>query len=176
MDFQVINSEIIYQGRVFTLVREEVAYPDGRQAVVEFLRHGGAVTILPVDGEGNMWFVRQYRHPTGGLLLELPAGTLEPGEGPEICAAREIREEIGMAADQLEMIGAFYLAPGYSNEYMYVYLGRELRPDPLQQDDGEFIQVEKYPIAQVYELMARGDIRDAKTLAILALARERLVG
>lgn len=176
MEFRVVESEDIYRGRVFTLAREAVAYPDGRQAVVEFLRHGGAVTILPVDEDGNIWFVRQFRHPTGGMLLELPAGTLEPGEEPLACAQREIREEIGMAAQEWEKIGEFYLAPGYSSEYMYAYLGRGLRPGALEQDEGEFIRVEKYPLARVYQMMAEGEIRDAKTLAVLVLARARLLG
>lgn len=174
MGFQVIQSDEIFQGRVFSILRDFVDYPDGRKAKIEYLRHGGAVVILPVDAEGNIWFVRQYRHPTGGLLLELPAGTLEPGEAPEACAGREVREEIGMAAESLDRIGEFYLAPGYSSEYIVAFLGRGLTPSPLAQDGEEYIEVEKYSIKRVYEMMAGGDILDAKTLAVLGLARGRL--
>lgn len=174
MEFRVIQSEKIFQGRVFSIVRDEVDYPDGRKAKIEYLRHGGAVVILPFDEDGNIWFVRQYRHPTGGMLLELPAGTLEPGEAPEACAGREVREEIGMAAESLERIGEFYLAPGYSSEYMIAFLGRGLTPSALAQDAEEYIQVEKYPLKRVYEMIAQGKILDAKTLAVLGLARERL--
>ena len=102
MKFETMNSENLYQGRAINLWREKVLYPDGREATVEIIKHPGAVTILPLDEAGNIWFVRQYRHPAGQMLLELPAGTLEPDEDPEVTAAREIREEIGMAAETLE--------------------------------------------------------------------------
>jgi ADP-ribose pyrophosphatase len=130
MKFEILSSEHLFGGKVFDLWREKIRYPDGRVAGIEFIKHGGAVTILPVDTEGKIWFVRQYRHPTGGLLLELPAGTLEPDEDPRDCAAREVREEIGMAAGSLTLVGEFYLAPGYSNEYMYVFLAKDLYGDP----------------------------------------------
>ena len=174
MGFQVIQSDEIFQGRVFAILRDVVDYPDGRKANIEYLRHGGAVVILPVDEDGNIWFVRQYRHPTGGMLLELPAGTLEPGEAPEACAGREVREEIGMAAESLERIGEFYLAPGYSSEYIVAFLGRGLTPSALAQDAEEYIEVEKYSIERVYEMMAIGEILDAKTIAVLGLAWGRL--
>lgn len=174
MDFKVLSSEQLFSGKVFELWREKVALPDGRVAGIEYLKHGGAVTILPVDQDGSIWFVRQYRHATGQTLLELPAGTLEAGEDPAVCAAREIREEIGMAAGELVPQGEFFLAPGYSNEYMYVFLAKDLRSDPLEQDPGELIWVEKYSISEVWHKVQAGEIRDAKTLAVLALAGERL--
>lgn len=174
MSFKVLSSEHLFSGKVFDLWREKIEYPDGRVTGMEFLKHGGAVTILPIDQHGNIWFVRQYRHAAGRELLELPAGTLEDGEDPRECAAREIREEIGMAAGKLTPLGEFFLAPGYSNEYMYVFLGEDLHVDPLDQDTGELIWVEKYPIAKVFEKARAGEIKDAKTLAVLALAGEQL--
>jgi ADP-ribose pyrophosphatase len=172
MKFKVIESEHLFKGRVFDLYREKVEFPDGRIGGIEFIKHGGAVTILPIDAQGRIWFVRQYRHPIGEKLLELPAGTLESGEEPAECAARELREEIGMAAGELTKLGEFYLAPGYSNEFMYVFLGRDLRVDPLEQDTGELIWVEKYLIEEVWKMVGIGEIKDAKTLAILSIARE----
>jgi ADP-ribose pyrophosphatase len=118
--------------------------------------------------------VRQYRHATKQELLELPAGTLEPGEEPEACARREAREEIGMAARLIQKIGEFFLAPGYSNEYMRVYLAIDLTPDPLKGDDDEFITVERIPLEQAYNLAESGEIRDGKTLAALLLAKPYL--
>jgi ADP-ribose pyrophosphatase len=174
MDFKILSSEHLFKGKVFDLWREKVKYPDGRVSGIEFIKHGGAVTILPVDDQGNIWFVRQYRHPTGGNLLEFPAGTLEEGEDPKECAAREIREEIGMAAGELIKLGEFYLAPGYSNENMYIYLGRDLQVDPLEQDTGELIWVEKYPLSEVMTMVRNGEIKDAKTLAVLMIAGEQL--
>ncbi|MFN2144736.1 MAG: NUDIX hydrolase [Anaerolineales bacterium] len=174
MKFETIHSENIFQGRAINLWREKVQYPDGRIATVEVIRHPGAVTILPLDDEGQIWFVRQYRHPVGDMLLELPAGTLEPGEPPEITAAREIREEIGMAAAKLEELQSLYLAPGYSTEYMHNFLATGLYPEQLEQDYSEFIQVEKYPVEEVYAMFDRGEITDGKTIALLAILRQRL--
>lgn len=171
IDFEVLESKEIYKGKVFDFYKEAVRYPDGRVAGCDFIRHGGAVSILPLDADGNIWFVRQYRHPVGGLLLELPAGTLEEGEAPAVCASREIREEIGMAAENLEKIGEFYLAPGYSTEFMHIFLATGLSKSPLEQDPNEYIRVEKYPAERVYQMAERAEILDCKTLAILTLAR-----
>ena len=171
MKYDVVHSENIFQGRVINIYRESIRYPDGHEFKIEFVSHGGSVAILPVDKDGNIWFVQQYRHPAGGLLLELPAGTLEENESPEVCAAREIQEEIGMAAAHLKNIGEFFLAPGYSSEYMFIFLATDLREDPLEQDAAEYIMVEKYSVEKAYEMVVRGEIKDAKTLGALTLAR-----
>ncbi len=175
MEFEIIKTEWIYRGIALNLKRELVRYPDGRVATVELIKHGGSVAIVPVDEQGVVWLVNQYRHPVGDMLLELPAGTLEEEEKPEDCAAREVREEIGMAADHLIKIGEFFVAPGYSSEYMHIFLATKLRPDPLEQDANEYIQVEKYPIEQVYEMIKQGEIRDAKTVAALSFASPFLI-
>jgi ADP-ribose pyrophosphatase len=174
MDFEVIESSNLFKGKVFDLRRERVRYPDGRQVTVDIIAHGGAVVMVPVDKDGNVWFVRQYRHATGELLLELPAGTLEQGEPPEDCAHRELREEIGMAAGEVHKVGEFFLAPGYSNEFMHVFLATQLHPDALEHDSGEYLQVEQYPVGEVFEMLTSGAFRDAKTLAALSLVRDNL--
>jgi ADP-ribose pyrophosphatase len=171
MAYEVVHSEIKYQGRAFTVVQDKVLLPDHQTAFLDIVKHNGAVTIMPVDIDGNVLFVRQYRHPTRQILLELPAGTLEPGESPYDCAAREIREEIGMSAKHITKIGEFFMVPGYSTEYMYAYLATELISDPLQGDDDEFIEVEKIPLKQVYPMVRDGKIIDAKTLTLLFLAQ-----
>jgi ADP-ribose pyrophosphatase len=174
MAFETAHSEVTYRGRVFKVLRDQVRLPNGNLAELDIVEHPGAVTLLPVDREGQMWLVRQYRHAAQAELLELPAGALDEDELPEDCARREVREEIGMAAGQLLKVGEFFLAPGYSTEYMYVYLATDLRPDPLQADDDEFLSVETIPIAQVYHLAETGQIRDSKSLAALFLARAHL--
>ncbi len=174
MPYELIQAETVYHGRAFDVHRDQVRMPDGQVVSLDILTHKGAVTILPLDERGHIWFVRQYRHATGGMLLELPAGTLETGEPPDECARREIREETGMAAGKLERIGEYYLAPGYSSEYQYVYLATDLRPDPLPGDADEFLSVETLPVAEVYRMAEAGEFRDAKTLATLLLARSRL--
>ena len=171
MDFKVLGSRDVFESRIFKLRRDHIRFPTGREAYFDLLHHNGAVAILPIDNEGQIWFVRQYRPAVGGMILEIPAGTLEADEEPEACAAREVREEIGMAADDIQLLGNFYLAPGYSTEYMHLYLAKDLRPDPLDQDIDEYIEVEKYPVAEVYAMLHNNAFDDAKTAAALGLAR-----
>jgi ADP-ribose pyrophosphatase len=155
---------------VFTIRRDKVALEDGRTTHFDIVEHHGSVVILPVDPENNLLLVRQYRHAAGKSLLELPAGTLEPGEAPLACAQREIREETGMAANRWEKIGTFYLAPGYSTENMHVYLATDLYPSPLQPDEYEFLNVERIPLSKIRQVVAQGLLPDAKSLSALYLA------
>ncbi len=173
--FDVIRSEQIYQGRTFRLRRDTVEMPNGHETKLDIVQHDGSVVMIPVDAEGNMLFVRQYRHPTGLELLELPAGTRNGAEPPETCAAREMREETGLAAAHLEQLGAFYLAPGYSTEFMYVFLATDLTPNPLPADADEFLRVQKIPVRQAMEMGEKGEVQDAKSLAALLLARSSLM-
>jgi ADP-ribose pyrophosphatase len=174
MNFKTISQETIYQGHAFNVRRDNVRLPNQRTMHVEVIEHVGAVTILPVDSEGRILFVRQYRHATGKELLELPAGTLDPGELPETCAAREIREETGFAAGKLVKLGEFFLAPGYSTEYMVVYLATGLMRDPLPKDKDEFITLQAFSIDQAYNMALSGELIDGKSLAALLLARSYL--
>jgi ADP-ribose pyrophosphatase len=174
MPFELIRSETLLKGRAFAIRRDHLKTPDGRETKFDIIEHGGSVVIVPVDDEGNLLFVRQYRHAAGMDLLELPAGTLEEDEDPALCAAREIREETGFAADNIQKIGDFYLAPGYSTEFMHVYLARELRHDPLEADADEFLSLEKIPLAEALQKAERGEIPDAKSLAALLLAKKYL--
>lgn len=174
MSFQLIKSETLLQGRTFKVRRDTLKTPDGRETKLEIVEHGGSVVLVPVDQEGNLLFVRQYRHAAGKDVLELPAGTRDKDEPYEECAAREIREETGMEAGRLEKIGEFYLAPGYSTEFMAVFLATQLKHNPLQADEDEFLQVEKIPLKQAIEMAEHGEVADAKSLAALLLARSHL--
>ncbi len=174
MPFELLQSETLYKGRAFTIRRDLLRTPDGRTTKFDIVVHHGSVVLIPIDDEGNLLFVRQYRHAAGEDLLELPAGTLNEGESPASCAQREIREETGMAADQLTHIGGFYLAPGYSTEFMHVYLATGLHPDPLEADADEFLSVEAIPLPQALRMAERGNVPDAKSLAALLLARPHL--
>ncbi len=173
--FEVVNTEQIYQGKTFLLRRDTVKMPNGRQTKLDIIEHLGSVVMVPVDAQGNIVFVRQYRHPTGLDLLELPAGTRDGDEPPEVCAAREIREETGMAAGHLEQLAAFYLAPGYSTEFMYAFLATDLTPDPLPPDSDEFLQIQRIPVRQAMQMAEKGELPDAKSLAALLLARSSLM-
>jgi ADP-ribose pyrophosphatase len=176
MSFELIDSEPIYNGRAFQIRRDHVRLPDGRSTKLDIVEHIGSAVIVPVDDDGNMYFVRQYRHAARLNLLELPAGTLEVGEDPLVCAQREVREETGMASGNIREIGGFYLAPGYSTEFMRVYLATDLRHDPLEADADEFLSVEKISVAEAFKMAEKGKLPDAKSLAALLLAKPHLAG
>ena len=174
MPFELIKSEVLMKGRAFSIRRDTLKTPGAHETKFEIIEHGGSVVIIPVDEQGNILLVRQYRHAAGQDLLELPAGTLDDDEAPEVCAAREIREETGMAAGKLTKLGDFYLAPGYSTEFMHVYLATDLSFNPLEADVDEFLSVETVPVAEVIQRAERGEIPDAKSLAALFLAKSSL--
>jgi ADP-ribose pyrophosphatase len=171
MPFELLRSETLLQGRAFKIRRDYLKTPDGRETKFEIIEHGGSVVIVPIDQEGDMLFVRQYRHAAGMDLLELPAGTRDGDEPFEDCAAREIREETGMEAGTLQKVGEFFLAPGYSTEFMVVFLATDLKHNPLEADDDEFLVVEKIPLKKAIDMAERGEVPDAKSMAALLLAR-----
>lgn len=176
MDYELTDSRVIFTGRVFKLRQDTVQYPNGRQVQLDIVEHNGAVVMLPVDSEDNIWFIRQYRHAAGREMLELPAGMLETDELPLQAAEREIREETGMSSGELTHLGGFFLAPGYSTEYLHIFLARQLEPGPLEPDDDEVITVERIPVVEAYRMAEHGEISDAKSLASLMLARPWLLG
>jgi len=174
MPFELIKSETLLQGRAFKVRRDYLKTPTGDETKLEIIEHGGSVVIIPIDDDGNLLLVRQYRHAAQQDLLELPAGTRDKEEPFEECAAREIREETGMEAGKLKKVGNFYLAPGYSTEFMAVFLATELSHNPLEADFDEFLQVEKIPIQKAVELFQSGKMLDAKSLAAWLLAMPHL--
>jgi len=158
-----------FEGHAFNVEVLDVNLPDGRQRQYDLVDHNNSVTIIPLDEDGNLYFVKQYRMGSESMLLELPAGVMDDRESPKDCAAREIREEIGMAAGKLTRLGAIYLAPGYANELNFIYLAEELKEDPLQEDDDEFISIHTYSPGDVQRMIRNGEIKDSKTLAALHL-------
>lgn len=171
---KLIKTETVYQGRAFTVRVDEVELRPGLTTRLDIVEHTGAVTMLPLDAGGQLWFIRQYRHSVGQMILELPAGTLEPGEDPRVGADRELQEEIGMKAAQLERLCGFWLAPGYSTEFMHVYLATDLSPSQLAQDEDEIITIERLTPAQALALAESGEICDSKSLVALHVAARRL--
>jgi len=174
MDFEEIEREVSYQGRAFDVNRVHLKFPDSHTRIYDLVVHPGAVVIVPLDDEGNLLFVRQYRLGASQELLELPAGVLEPGETPETAARREIREETGMAANQWTRLGEMYIAPGYCTEHQYIYLARGLISAPLQADSDEYLHLQKILLEKAYQMAREGSIQDAKTLAALLLAERYL--
>lgn len=174
MSYEKLGSEMIYSGHIFSVEKVKLNLPDGRARSYDCINIQNAVTILPVDKQGNIYFVRQYRIGAEQQLLELPAGKIEDGEEALKTAEREIREETGMAAGKIESLGKFYVSPGYSTEFMYSFLATELYEAPLDPDADEFLNLVKIPLAEVKRMVQAGELQDGKTLATLLLALPRL--
>lgn len=160
-----------FKARLFDVKDVQVTLADGKSRSYEMVDISNAVMLLPVDAENNVYFVEQFRIGARCSILELPAGKIEPQEDPDSTALRELREETGMAASDLNLIGKFYMSPGYSTEYMYCYLATGLYPAPLAPDADEFLALRKIPLPVVLEMISCGEIEDSKTLAAFSLAR-----
>lgn len=161
--------QIIFQGRKIELALDIVAMPGGQTQVREIVLHRGAAVMLPFLDAQRLVLVWNYRYPIGQRLLELPAGTLDPNESPEVCAARELEEEIGYRAGQLTKLAEFYPSPGVLSECMHLYLAEDLQPTQQRLEAGEDIQLEILPFDEALARVLRGEIRDGKTMVGLLL-------
>lgn len=169
---RVLNSRKVYDGKLVKVRADEVVLPNGRTTTREVVEHPGAVAILPLLEGGRVVMIRQYRHPAGKVLLEVPAGTLRLGERPEECAGRELVEETGFRAGRLVKMFQCYLAAGYSSELIHVYLATELSKAVGNPDSDEFIQVQILDMAEVLRMIGRGEIEDAKAIAAILYAQQ----
>jgi len=163
-DPRLISSETAYSGRLFDVSRDTLEMDGGVIALREVIRHPGAVCMVPVDSDGNLLLVTQYRHAAGRRLLEIPAGTLEPGEEPIAAVARELQEEVGQYPGQIEPLGGFFVAPGYTSEYIHLFVCTQLRAARLAADDDEDIEVEVLSPEQALAAIESGEICDAKSV------------
>lgn len=169
---QQVRSELIFDGRILHLYRDDVTLPNGQPADRELIRHIGAVCVIPVTDDGLVVMERQYRYPMDEVLLEIPAGKLDSRqESHEAAARRELQEETGYTARELIPLGKFYPACAYSDETIWMYLAKGLEPGPEHRDDDEFLDVALIPLAQLVRQVLAGEIPDAKTqIAILKAA------
>ena len=163
----------VHQGRVFRLDTETVDLTPHVTVELDIIRHPGAAAMLPVTPKGEIRLLWQYRHAVGGFMWEIPAGTLEPGEAPEACAHRELREEIGCDAGRLDKLGELVPVPGYSDERLHVFLATGLVPAPLSPDVDELLEVRDLPFDQALAMIDSNEIFDAKTVYALFLAKHR---
>ncbi|HEY6103131.1 MAG TPA: NUDIX hydrolase [bacterium] len=170
MSEQVLRTTRVYDGRVVSLRVDNVRLPSGRTAVREIVEHRGAVAIVPFEA-GDVLLVRQHRAATGGMLLEIPAGTLEPGETVEAAVERELAEEVGLRG-RYERLIAFYPSPGILTEVVHLFLATELEPHRLDAEE-EDLTVVRLPLRDAVAQIASGEIRDAKSIIGLLLAAQR---
>lgn len=169
-----IDGETVFEGRILRLEVDRVRLAGGGESRREVVRHGGAVLLVPITRDGKVVLVRQHRYPTGEVLLEVPAGTLEDGEDPVDCAHRELDEETGYCAGELVSLGEFFSAPGFCDELLRCYAARDLRPgDGLIGDSDENIRVVEMSADEALGAIDSNEIRDCKTVASLLLARRR---
>jgi ADP-ribose pyrophosphatase len=165
------KSDSVYKGKILNLRVDQVEFDDGTSAIREIVEHRGAAAIVPLL-DGKLILVRQFRYAASSELLEIPAGTLEPGENPEVCARRELEEETGYKCGKLRKILECFVAPGYSTEKIHFYLATELQRSEMLTEDDERIKVEVVTIADAIEKVRNGEIRDAKTVCALCRAFE----
>jgi len=163
----------IYAGRIVDLGLERARLPDGREVELEIIRHPGAAAVVPLHDDGTVTLVHQHRHAAGGMIYEIPAGVLEPGEPPAACAARELREEVGLVAGRLELLTPLMTTPGFTDETIWIYLGGALTSAPAAPDDDEYLRPARMPLERALTMIDAGEIVDGKSVCGLLMAWRR---
>ncbi len=174
MTEEILHSNYLYRGNILKLRLDEVRLQNKHIVAREIVEHHGAVAIVPLDAQDRVVMVRQYRPAAARELLEIPAGTLEEGEDPALCATRELKEETGYRAALWQALGYFYSSPGFSTEKMYLYLARQLTLTEASPEEDEELTVETVPFAEAIDRIERGVIVDAKTIIGLLRVKEWL--
>src|SRR5215470_879541 len=164
----------IYKGRIVDLRLDEVDLPNGQSVTLEVIHHPGAAAVVAVDAQGAVTLIRQFRHAAGGFIWEVPAGTLNPGEAPEACARRELREEAGLVATSWTALGSILTTPGFCDERIHLFLARRLSEDTQALDHDEVLTVSRVPLHRALEMIRRGELDDAKSIAALHRAAVEL--
>ena len=154
----------IYKGKIIELSVETVTLPNGAMADVELIAHPGAAAVVPFKDDRTVIMIRQYRHAVGGYIYEIPAGKLQPGEDPRDCAKREVEEEIGYKVDTLEPLVSFLTTPGFTNEIIHIFSGKDLTPGTQNLGADEVLEIIELPLARTMDLIKDGTINDAKTI------------
>lgn len=174
---KTLKSEKRYAGKIFNLIVDEVEYKSGNRGVREVAEHPGGAVVVPLLSDGTVLLVHQYRYPLKKELLELPAGKLDPGEDPQVCAARELQEETGYKAGTLRKLTAIHTTPGFCNEQLHIFLATELSKSPLGQqlEEGEAdLTVRPYSLDEVVRMIDKGEITDGKTICGIMMTEHQI--
>jgi 8-oxo-dGTP pyrophosphatase MutT (NUDIX family) len=169
-----IDSQHIHSGRIIDVSTERLRYSNGREYDLDFVRHPGAAAVVAVDDDSRVCLVRQYRHGISDFLWEIPAGKLDPGEAPQVCAVRELAEETGVAARRWTSLGQFLPAPGIFTEVIHLYLARDLEVGPPAPDADEELEIQWLPLRDAADKVVRGEWNDGKTALALWRAQYHL--
>lgn len=167
MQETIRSTQRAFDGRLIKVDVHDVELPDGSTSKREVVQHPGAVAVLALDEQNQVLLVRQFRTAAGRVLAEIPAGTLEPGEAPLLCAEREMQEETGYKPGKLQPIGGFFVAPGYTTEYIHLFIATELSESRLNADADEFIAVERVTYSEALAMIERAEIVDGKSIIAL---------
>ncbi len=170
MPATINNHEILHEGRVFNLVKENYTLQNGVSAEMDFIQHPGAAAMVPMLNDNEVVLIKQYRHAIREFIWEIPAGTLDPKEEPIDCANRELIEETGYSAADWHPLGTITPLPGCSDERIHIFLALDLQPAAQQLDDDEMIKVHKMNLGEALQMIVAGEIRDGKTISGLFLA------
>ena len=170
---RLVSRRRVYEGRILTVDVDQIDQPDGVTCIREVIRHGGSVAVLAVRPSGSIVLVRQYRHAAGGMVWELCAGLLEPGETPENAARRELDEETGLSGGALESLAFFHVSPGYSEERIHLFRATKQTAGVPRPDGEERIEVREFTLTEARQMADDGRIHDAKTLLAVVLESER---
>ena len=169
-----IKRKEVFKGKVFTVAEDTIEFPNGTQTKWDVLLHDGAAAVVPIDQDGKIILVEQYRCVEDGLILEIPAGKLEKGEDPALCAARELEEETGYKAREIIRVGSIYSAVGFSDEVVEIFLAGGLEKGQINLDEDEYVNVKKYTLEEVVDKILKGDIKDSKTISAIFTVREMI--
>ena len=168
---EMVSQQTVYEGIIVNVRRDKARLLDGRIANREVVEHPGGVAILPLFDDGTVSLVRQFRYPFQEVVAELPAGKLERGEDHRLAALRELEEEVGASCGRLTYLGCLYSSPGFSSEVLHMYLAQELTEGSCHPDEDEFLSVERIPFSALVEQVRQGEIKDAKTVALVLKAK-----
>src|SRR6476469_4018566 len=159
-----VGGEVVYDGYFIKVQKDTVSMPDGKTATREFIRHPGAVVVLPLLDDGSILMERQFRYPVNQVFIEFPAGKIDPGEDPFACAKRELLEETGYSASEWQFVCTIHNAIAYSDEHLDLYLARGLTEGVAQLDEGEFLETFRASLPELLAGVKEGKITDVKTI------------
>lgn len=168
-----IHRELKYQGKILSFYQDTMETPDGETVLWDFIHHNGAAAVVPVAPDGKIYMVSQYRSGLEAMSLEIPAGCLNPGEDRMTAAARELEEEIGQKCGKIELLLKFHSSFAYCDEYIEIFCATELTPTKQNLDEDEFLEVKKYSIEELTQMILVGEITDSKTIAALLAYKEK---
>lgn len=169
-----IDSQTIYEGKIINVYKDTVLLENGKKTTRELVTHQGGVCVVAVTDDNYVYMVEQFRYPFNKVILEVPAGKIDPNEEPLTCGKRELKEEVGVIAKNYENLGDFYPTVGFTNEIIYTYLATDLEVSKQQLDEDEFINIKKLPLKQVYNMVMSGEIKDGKTQTAILKAYNKI--